>query len=398
MRTAAREYLAEVRERTLAVDRRARGRPGGARDGHPPRAPAHRDDAPGHAPGRAAGSGRPGACDLQRRRAGPSGSTSPPGPPCSAPRDGVLRLRQRAPAPPRRARRLPHRAPPGHQRDVAALHRGRRLRAPRVVERRGLGVEGGLRHRQLSGRRGGTPGRSGVPRLLVRGRRLRPLARSTAPHRSGVGEGGDLDPRRPPGHRTGLGVDHVVVRRLPRLRRPSVPRVLGGLLRRAATACCAAARGRPTRASPPSPSATGTSPSAGRSSPASASPPITRRADDPAADHRRDRRGVLRRPQGRALAGRRRARRPHTPVQGAAAQALLRRARRRAVRPHLRAARVLPDAHRARDPRASAARRSSRPPAPRSSSSSARARRPRRGCCCARWPRPARCAATSRST
>ena len=77
---------------------------------------------------------------------------------------------------------VPHRAPAGHQRDLAALHRGRRLRAPRVVERRGLGVEGGLRHRALSGRRGGTPGRSGVPRLLVRGRRLRPLARGTAPH------------------------------------------------------------------------------------------------------------------------------------------------------------------------------------------------------------------------
>ena len=35
-----------------------------------------------------------------------------------------------------------------------------------------------------------------------------------------------------------------LVRRLPRLRRPPVPRVLRGLLRRRATACCAAARGR----------------------------------------------------------------------------------------------------------------------------------------------------------
>ena len=33
---------------------------------------------------------------------------------------------------------------------------------------------------QLSGRRGGAPGRSGRPRLLVRGRRLRPLARGPA--------------------------------------------------------------------------------------------------------------------------------------------------------------------------------------------------------------------------
>ncbi len=53
----------------------------------------------------------------------------------------------------------------------------------------------------------------------------------------------------------------------------------------------------------------------------------------------------------RTLARRRRARRPHAPVQGAAAQALLRRPRSRAVRPDLRPARVLPDARRARDPR-----------------------------------------------
>ncbi len=53
----------------------------------------------------------------------------------------------------------------------------------------------------------------------------------------------------------------------------------------------------------------------------------------------------------RTLARRGRARRPHAPVQGAAAEALLRRARRRAVRPDLRAARVLPHARRARDPR-----------------------------------------------
>ena len=52
------------------------------------------------------------------------------------------------------------------------------------------------------------------------------------------------------------------------------------------------------------------------------------------------------------LARRGRARRSHAALQGTAAQALLRRARRRAVRPDLRAARVLPDARRARDPRA----------------------------------------------
>ena len=56
-------------------------------------------------------------------------------------------------------------------------------------------------------------------------------------------------------------------------------------------------------------------------------------------------------PARRARLARRRARRPHAAVQGAAAQAPLRRARQRALRPHHRAARVLPDAHRAGDPR-----------------------------------------------
>ncbi len=51
------------------------------------------------------------------------------------------------------------------------------------------------------------------------------------------------------------------------------------------------------------------------------------------------------------LARRGRARRAHAPLQGAAAEAFLRRPRRRAVRAHLRAARVLPDARGALDPR-----------------------------------------------
>ena len=83
----AREYLAEVRERTLAaID--ARGiDPGGARDGHPPRAPAHRDDAPGACAWAACWPRATRRCrpsTAARRR---SGSTSPPDPPCSAPAD-----------------------------------------------------------------------------------------------------------------------------------------------------------------------------------------------------------------------------------------------------------------------------------------------------------------------
>ena len=108
------------------------------------------------------------------------------------------------------------------------------------------------------------------------------------------------------------------------------------------------------RASPRRRSATGTYPSAGRSSPACGSRGTRMTPDrataepaiDPASQSTRTLDGA------RALAGRRRARRADAPVQGAAAQALLRRPRRGAVRPHLRAARVLPDAHRARDPRA----------------------------------------------
>ena len=58
----AREYLADGPRAHAGRHRRPRRRPGGARDGHPPRAPAHRDDAPGDAPGRRAGPRRAGAC------------------------------------------------------------------------------------------------------------------------------------------------------------------------------------------------------------------------------------------------------------------------------------------------------------------------------------------------
>ena len=57
-----------------------------------------------------------------------------------------VRLRQRAPAPRGRAAGVPDRPHAGHQRDLPALRRGRRLRAPRVVDRRGLALEGAVRH------------------------------------------------------------------------------------------------------------------------------------------------------------------------------------------------------------------------------------------------------------
>ena len=99
----------------------------------------------------------------------------------------------------------------------------------------------------------------------------------------------------------------------------------------------------------------------------------------------------------RAAPRRRRARRAHPAVQGAPAEALLRLARLGALRAHLRAARVLPDAHaswRSCEARAGDRRRGRR----RSSwSSSARAPPPRRGCCSTRWTSGPR-GATSRST
>ena len=73
-----------------------------------------------------------------------------------------------------------------------ALQRGRRLRAARVVVGRGLGVEGGVRHHPSPGDGGGRTRGARLPRLLVRGRRLRPSARRAPAHRGRVGEGGDL--------------------------------------------------------------------------------------------------------------------------------------------------------------------------------------------------------------
>ena len=109
----------------------------------------------------------------------------------------------------------------------------------------------------------------------------------------------------------------------------------------------------------------------------------------PLLDDRRDPDRVVALGGRRALARQRRARRPDAAVQGAAAQALLRRARLGAVRADLRAARVLPDAHRARDPRPTradeivAAHRRRR---------AGRARlgrgRRRRGSCSTRWRAP----------
>ena len=194
--------------------RRARHRRRDApRAGHPPRAPAHtrrccrrcssrawRASRPPCRPTRAAAGGLTGlelieipagACDHRRRRRG-------------------LRLRQRAPAP--HASTLPAfrigRTPVTNA-TWLPLRRGRRLRAPRAggPTRAGRGRSSTTSHTRCAGRTTGArvatgqmgaarPGQARRPRLLVRGRRLRPRTRRPPPHRGRVGEGGDLGPER----------------------------------------------------------------------------------------------------------------------------------------------------------------------------------------------------------
>ncbi len=81
------------------------------------------------------------------------------------------------------------------------------------------------------------------PRLLARGRRLRPLGRQAPAQRAGVG-GGLPPPRR---GRPGLGVDPFGLSRLPRLQSVPLPRVLGGLLRRRVQGAAGRLLGDPSR-------------------------------------------------------------------------------------------------------------------------------------------------------
>ena len=394
------------------------------------------------------------APDPRPRRPAATPASSPsrcPAGPCTIGAGRVrLRLRQRAPAPPRRAPRLPDRPHAGHQRHLADVRRGRRLRAPRVVERRGLVVEGGLRHHP-PGRLGPRPGRLAAvanrrmgaagprrarrPRLLVRGRRLRPRTRRPPPDGGRVGEGGDLGPghgksppvpvgrraarpapgqprpaglrpasgRRVPRRRVAvrrarharrrLGVDRE---RLPRLRRLPPPTPTASTPRSSSaptTRCCAAARGRAARAWPP--------PTFRNWDLPAAAPDLLGRAAGVGRVSTGDRRlpgSTPGRRGRRAHARRRRARRADPAVQGAAAEAPLRHARLGAVRPDLRAARVLPDPHRARDPRRRAPPRSSRRPGGRAGRARLRHARPRPACCSTHGPRPGRSRATCPST
>ncbi len=284
----------------------------------------------------------------------------PAGPFAMGAREGAFAYDNERPRHVARGGRLPHRAPPRDQRELDALQRGRRLRAARVVVGRGLGVEGAsrtsrtiLRWRRAIRRH---------PPATCRWFEADAFARAhdaRLPTRAGVGEGGDLEAG-PRGRRAGgrwarLGVDGLALPRLPGLRAHTPTASTRRSSSASATACCAAARGRPhPRVASADVPQLGPARSAARSSPGVrlARDAVMERFTQPPelAEQVADRLAPRRR--GGALARRRRARRPHAPVQGAAAEALLRRARRRAVRPHLRAARVLPDARRARDPRA----------------------------------------------
>ena len=157
--------------------------------------------------------------------------------------------------------------------------------------------------------------RAGGARLLVRGAGVRGVGRQAAADRGGVGEGGPVGPgdravpplplggRRPDRRRTPTSASGTCGRRRwartrpaprrwactsssatsgsgrrprsdghPGLHRVPLPGILGGLLRRRTTGCCAAARSAPTGPPAGAPSATGTIRSAGRSSAASAAP------------------------------------------------------------------------------------------------------------------------------
>ena len=270
-----------------------------------------------------------------------------------APADGFAYDNER-PRHARRARRLPDRPHPGHQRRLCRVRRRHRRRAADVLGARRRGRLADDHVRRPTPARSRAPGR---PRLLARGRRLRALGRQAAADRARVGGRGGRAPiasaptstssrsaaPRPaptPTRPRDCGAVQMLgdvwewtasrLQRLSGLRGLPLPRVLGGLLRRRAQGAARRRLGDPPQRDPHQLSQLG---------PAAATPDLLRAAlrqrtsydgpsDSSAAD---DRPRQRRRPPaaGRPALGDGggRPRRAHLPVQGALAALLLRRAR-----------------------------------------------------------------------
>ena len=248
----------------------------------------------------------------------------------------------------------------GEQRELDALQRGRRLRAARVVVGRGLGLEAGARHHAPSGDRERPPGGGRLPRLLVRGRRVRARTGRAPAKRGRVGEGRRRALRQDrPIARAEVGLEGVGAvwewtsscfdgypgfRAYPYREYSEVffGDALQGAARRLVGDPPARGDADVPQLGPPAAAADLLRAATGEGR--VMEPAIGRRSVQIRIDSHLD--GSHERSLADdALDGLTR------PVQGAASQALLRRARSRAVRPHLRAPRVLPDARRARDPR-----------------------------------------------
>ena len=211
------------RRRGSAAARRLR-----LRDAARARAPAQRDDAAAAADGRRLRAAR--ADDLgppaEPRRGGPRRSPSRPASTRSAPARAASPTTTSAPAtrsssPPSRSTAPRSTTPP--------TRASSRRPAP---SRR---CTGGATARTGCAPRWDAPspstGPAGHPRLLARGRGLRPLGGQAAADRAGVGGGRG---RASSGVGARLGVDLLRLPRLPRLRGVPLSGVLGGLLRRRA--------------------------------------------------------------------------------------------------------------------------------------------------------------------
>ena len=199
---AARRHRSRRRRRLLR--RRLR-----LRDGRAARAPARRDDA-GHAPPHGGARLPPGPAPPPATRAPwPTRCSSTAGSFVMGTDDEPWAYDNERPAHVVDLAPFWIDAAPVTNGEYAAVRRRRRLRRPPCWTDDGLGVApGGRSSTRSSGAATATAGaarasagraaagrRAGAARLLVRGRRLRPLGRQAAADRGRVGEGGGVGPR-----------------------------------------------------------------------------------------------------------------------------------------------------------------------------------------------------------